>query len=466
MTDQLRPVTTPAAGRWARFDGRGGLGRVDAALCRIAPALLLLSLLGHFALLVFVPGTANMVDLVVYRDGSAEILTGHLWDYRFGALTDDFPLPFTYPPFAALLMLPLSWIPLVVLKYLWHAGSLLALYFVVRRSMSLIAGRTGNAPGADAVADPLRWHRRAMYWTALAMWLEPVRTTLNYGQVNLLIAAVVLAALTTRSVAGAGLGIGIAAGIKLVPAISGLYFLVTRRWAAAIASGVVFVLTIVLSFAVAPELSHRYWFELLGDASRIGPVASAINQSVRGALSRTVGHDVGTGALWLLVVGLILVLAGLALVAAVRARDVLAMILVVQVVGLLISPVSWSHHWVWIVPALVWTAYGVARHRRLVWLTGVVWAVLAGSYLISWLIAAQPSIWTISRPLLYSVLGWAYPGGGVLLLVAIWLGLRGLRVADRPASVTAAAPHAPADSKTPEISAASVTSSLVIPPAE
>ena len=439
MTDQLRRATPPGTGPWARFDGRRGLGRVDAGLCRIAPALLLLSLLGHFALLVFVPDTANMVDLVVYRDGSVEILTGHLWDYRFGTLTDDFPLPFTYPPFAALVMLPLSWIPLVVLKYLWHAGSLLALFFVVRRSMSLVADRRAtNAAGAEVVADPLRWQRRAMYWTAFAMWLEPVRTTLNYGQVNLLLAAVVLAALTSRSVGWAGLGVGFAAGIKLIPAISGLFFLVTRRWAAAVASGMVFVATVVLSFLVAPELSHRYWFELLGDASRIGPVASAINQSVRGALSRTVGYDVGTGGLWLLAVGLILVLAGLALAAAVRARDVLAMIVVIQVIGLLASPVSWSHHWVWIVPALIWTAYGVARRRPVVWLTGVAWVALAGSYLISWLIAAQPSIWTISRPVLYSVLGWAYPAGGVLLLVAVWLGLRRL-CAPEVGSVTAAA---------------------------
>ncbi len=435
MTDQLRRVVTPGFGPWARIDGRWGLGRLDAGLCRWAPALLMVSVLAHFALLAFIPDTANMVDLVVYRDGSAEILTGDLWEYRFGALTDDFPLPFTYPPFAALVLLPLSWVPLVVLKYLWHAGSLVALWFVVQRSMSL----AGTRADGGVVADPLRWQRRAMYWTAFAMWLEPVRTTLNYGQVNLLLAALVLAALSSRSAAVAGIGVGLAAGIKLIPAISGLYFLVTRRWSAALASAAVFVATVLASFLLAPELSHRYWFELLGDASRIGPVASAINQSVRGALSRTAGFDVGTGGLWLLAVGLVLVLAGLALAAAARARDVLAMIVVVQLIGLLISPVSWSHHWVWIVPALIWTVYGAARGRPVVVAATAAWVVLAGSYLISWLIAQQPSIWDTSRPLVYSVLGWAYPAGGVLVLFAVWLGLRGTRAVRQPTAVAAAA---------------------------
>ena len=107
-----------------------------------------------------------------------------------------------------------------------------------------------------------------------------------------------------------------------------------------------------------------------------------------------------------------------------RSRDVLAGIVVVQFFTLLVSPISWSHHWVWMVPAVLWLIYGRAAGGRLVTVTAVLWLVGTASFLISFLLQAQPSIWIIPRPWYLSALGWVYPALGLLTLVTIVVALR------------------------------------------
>lgn len=385
-----------------------GLRRL-AASDRAAALLLALSLLAH-AGLQLVPKTTTMIDLRVYRHAPPGLFNGTLYDFRLGEFGEQFPLPFTYPPFAALVFLPLSWLPWTVLRLGWHVLSIGCLYWIVRCSVRLV---TPRAP----------WRYVAL-WTAAAMWLEPVRTTFNYGQVNLVIVAVLLTALVARRDVLAGLGVGLAAGVKLTPAISGLYFLVRRRYAATAWSAAWFALTVGLMFLVAPVASGQYWQYLLGDASRVGPVGSAINQSLRGALSRTAGYDVATGLPWLIAALLATVLAGFALRSAVRAADTMATMLVVQFCGLLVSPISWSHHWVWVVPVLIWLVHGPVAQRLVIRSSALLWALLAGSYLIPLLVVAQPTTWTISRPWYLSAAGWAYPAAAVLLLVGMVVALR------------------------------------------
>jgi alpha-1,2-mannosyltransferase len=257
--------------------------------------------------------------------------------------------------------------------------------------------------------------------TALAMWVEPVRTTLNYGQVNLLLAATVLAGLVAlNKPVLSGFSVGVTAGIKLTPAVSTLYFLVTKRWAAAAWSVVAFGITVAIAYVISPAQSTRYWFVLLFQTSRIGPVGSAINQSLRGALSRSVGHDVGNGPLLIIGIAVSAVLLFFALRAAVRANDTLAAIVSVEFFTLLISPISWSHHWVWMVPAILWLIYG--RPAVVPWLVRVttgLWLLATVSYVITFLLEAQVSIWLFNRPWYYAALGWAYPACGLLTLVTI-----------------------------------------------
>lgn len=389
--------------------------RLRAAAVRRAPVVLAVSLAAHFALQL-VPKTTTMIDLRVYRHAPPGLFDGSLYDFRLGEFSEQFPLPFTYPPFAALVFLPLSWLPWEVAHIGWHLLSIGCLYWLVRCATRLVV------PAAD--------QRYALLWTAAALWMEPVRTTFNYGQANLVLAAVLLTALLATRDVLAGLGVGLAAGVKLVPAVSGVYFLARRRYAAAAWSGAWFAASVGLMFVVAPEPSRQYWFSLLGDASRIGPVGSAINQSLRGALARTVGYDVGLGPWWIAAVLLASVLAAVALRAAVRAGDTMAVVVVVQLYGLMVSPISWSHHWVWVVPTVIWLVHGSVAARSVVRAAALLWLLLVGTYLVPLLVNAQPTTWTIPRPWYLAAPGWAYPAAAVLTLVAVAVSLHQPRRAE------------------------------------
>lgn len=410
---------------------------VEARLLAVAPWLLAVSVAIHFVL-VATQTKMTMIDLMVYRGAPPSILHGTLYDWRLAQYSEQFALPFTYPPFAAVLFLPLSLPPWLALRWAWQILSVACLWWLVRVALRLIASDHANRSDDRAAAEDV-WRRRAMLWTAIALWLEPVRTTLNYGQINLMLAALVLTGMASANAARSGLSVGLAAGVKLTPALSGLYFLATKRWAAAAWSLVAFAATVGIAYAVSPAQSTRYWFQLLGETNRIGPVGSAINQSLRAALSRTVGYDVGSGPLWLAGVLVAAVLMILALRSAVRAGDTLAGILAVQFFSLLVSPISWSHHWVWLVPALLWLLYGRCAGARLAVVNAVSLVLATGSFLISFLLKAQPSIWVIPRPWYLAALGWAYPLCGVLTLVTIALALRARIVARRLDAVPAAA---------------------------
>jgi alpha-1,2-mannosyltransferase len=410
---------------------------IEGRVLRFAPWLLGLSVLIHLVM-VATMAKMTMIDLLVYRNGSPSIFDGTLYNWRLSQYSEQFALPFTYPPFAALVFSWLSLLPWLAVRWLWQLASVACLYWLVHLSCKLL--RQDREANGSGNADPLLWQRRAMLWTALAMWVEPVRTTLNYGQVNLFLAAVVLAGMVSARPVLSGLSVGLTAGIKLTPALSGIYFLATKRWAAAIWSFVAFAVTVLIAYLYSPSQSISYWFHDLSDPTRIGPPGSAINQSLRGALSRTFGHDVGTGPIWLVGAVIAAVLLVFALRAAVRAGDTLAGIVAVQFFTLLVSPISWSHHWVWMVPAVLWLAYGRARGGRLVTWTGVLWMLATVSYLISFLLKWQTSIWLIPRPWWQTVLGWVYPACGLLTLVAIGVALSRLRRPEQPKPVEPALP--------------------------
>ncbi|MBJ7386836.1 MAG: alpha-(1-2)-phosphatidylinositol mannosyltransferase, partial [Mycolicibacterium sp.] len=168
-----------------------------------------------------------------------------------------------------------------------------------------------------------------------------------------------------------------------------------------------------------------YFTDLLGDADRIGPIGTSFNQSWRGGISRILGHDAGYGPI---VVAALVVTAVLAVLAwrAVDARsDRLGGILVVQLFGLLLSPISWTHHWVWLVPLIVWLLHGPKRERRGARVLGWGWLILI-LIGVPWLLSfAQPTIWEIGRP-------WYLAWAGLIYIVATlatlgWIAATGRR---------------------------------------
>jgi len=379
--------------------------------------LLCLSIAARLAWTYLAPNGANFVDLHVYIGAAATLNhPGALYSYVYADQTPDFPLPFTYPPFAAVVFYPLHFLPFGLIAFLWTVGTMAALYGVVRISQRLL----GVPAGAG--------QRAAMLWTAVSIWIEPLRSTFDYGQINvLLVLAVLWAAYTTRWWLS-GLLVGVAAGVKLTPAITGLYFVGVRRWAAAVFSAVVFVASVAISALVVGDQVRYYFKDLLPDTDRVGPICTTFNQSWRGAICRIFGHDTGYDALVvaaILITAVLAVLAWRALKGASGAPDRLGMLLVVQLFGLLLSPISWTHHWVWLVPLMIWLIHGPLSERRGTRILGWCWLALTVVG-VPWLLSfAQPSIWQSSRP-------WYLAWGGLVYIVATlatlaWIAASGRR---------------------------------------
>ena len=347
-----------------------------------------------------------MVDLAVYVDGARHLTDGTLYDF----FSEPLHLPFTYPPFSAMIFLPLTWLPWTLLRILWQIASFGAIGVMAYSTLRLL-GRAGpKAP------SPLRHVRGIVVTiTALGLWLEPVRTTFNYGQINLFLAALLLAGAVAGKEWMAGFSVGIAAAVKLTPAITGLYYLLQRRWSAVIWSVVFFAATIAVALVVLPNETVRYFTKLIFDPGRTGPVWSAINQSLRGAIARLAGQDLTS--LWL-VAAAAAGLVGLWVAwVCLKADDRAAAFLAVQFTGLLISPISWSHHWVWVLPLLLWCLFGPRQRLTAVRVLTVAWLVATCSYVVSILISFQFIDQPASRPGWQSGLGVIYPLLGIVTLV-------------------------------------------------
>jgi alpha-1,2-mannosyltransferase len=305
---------------------------------------------------------SGMLDLEVYRTGGLAWLNGvSLYDGFPGTLPGP-RLPFTYPPLSAVLFSVFAAMPYWLTRGLVTMASFLALSV----STVLVAGRLDNR---------LKWTVGPLAAVVTTFALEPVMSTFDFGQVNLaLMALVVVDCLAVKRFRG--VLVGLAAAIKLTPAVFVLYFLVKRDWKAAATSFVSFVGFGLLGFLFAPNDSREYWFSTVFDPSRIGGLAYMNNQSIRGLLHRLSPPPMIETVLWAVLTIMVLALAWRATRRA--ANDVIALT-AIGVAGLLASPVSWSHHWVWAAPAFL--ALGWQLWQTRVWR----WApALIGALAVFW----------------------------------------------------------------------------------
>ena len=301
--------------------------------------MVIVALAAHGVVLALWPDAhVLMIDLQVYRAGAEHVLGGQPL-YDGGVLLT---LPFVYPPFAAVAFVPLVALPLVPLKVLWTAATLALLGYVVHRGLRSLGA---PAPALCTVAA-----------VAIATWLDPVRTTLYLGQINVVLLAVVLGdVLGRRDSRWRGVGVGLAAAIKLTPLLFVLYLLLVGRVRAALTAAGTFVAAVAVGFLVAPADSAAYWLRgTFAAADRISAVAATTNHSLNGLLARTLGES---RALYLAGAAL---LGAAALVLAARAHRRGDELLGVTLVGLCtcaVAPFAWSHHWVWVVPLAVVLAH-------------------------------------------------------------------------------------------------------------
>jgi alpha-1,2-mannosyltransferase len=340
-----------------------------------------------------------MIDLQVYRAGGEAVLHGAPL-YDGGVLLD---LPFVYPPFAALVFVPLSVLPLPVLKIAWTVVGVALVVFVVRRSATMLGRELDPSTTALLVA--------------VVLALDPVRTTFYLGQINVVLLALVLADLTGRPGSRLrGVGVGVAAALKLTPLLFVAYLLLTGRRRAAATAVATFAAAVGLGFLLDPADSAVYWLPgTFAAAGRISPVAGLSNHALAGLLARA-----STPRAAALVAMAVLAVAGLAV--AVRARRRGDELLALTLCGLLAAadaPFAWSHHFVWFAPLVVLLAHHDAAgdRRAQVALAGVL-AVTA-----AWITRLPgPAVGPIPSTGLISLLPDAYLVAVVVVIVVAWRG--------------------------------------------
>jgi len=355
--------------------------------------------------------TRGYMDTAVYRLG------GRAWLEHYPLYSDDLTpespgsgtLPFIYPPFAAVLFSPLVFLPLraavVVVALLSHLSILVTAYSMARSS-SYLAPRAGLVALATAVLMPV------------FTLIEPSRETLNYGQINLVLMALVSAdCLLPRTRWPRGLLLGLAGAIKLTPLGFALFFLLRRDFRALSISALTFSSTVLLGLLLAPHDSADWWLgKMLSTADSFGLVYAG-NLTLRSLLAKQSLQGLPLDVSWAVGSLVLLVLAVLGMRYALAQRNAPLALVVNAVLVLLVSPISWSHHWVWAGPALALLAAMAVRHR---WY-GILFAVCVAELAVlvgpQWYLPYTDDkelSWTFSQ----QVFGNAYALLGIGFLVA------------------------------------------------
>lgn len=344
------------------------------------------------------------IDLEVYRLGVQAWLDGGDMYGSLPPTISGLALPFIYPVFAAMVLTPLALLPWtaawILLFVLSLASLAITLYVVAVRAWP--AGGRGGALSVASVALPLM------------LVIEPVLETFEFGQVNLILMALVAVdCLTPRARWPRGVLVGLAAAIKLTPAAFVLYFLLRRDFRSAVVAAVTGVVATGLGFLVDASASVDYWFG--GPASGVSGSVFYTNETVQAVLARVGMTGTALTAVWF-VAALILVFL---VVPIVRRADPAIALSAVAAFALVVSPTSWSHHWVWIAPALVAVGAHVLRDRS----RG--WAVVAGVLVVAFY--AAPFRWLpgnngaeLTWNPLQQLAGASYVVVAVALLAAGW----------------------------------------------
>jgi alpha-1,2-mannosyltransferase len=342
---------------------------------------------------------------------------------------------FDYTPFAALCFLPLIVLGPLAVVVVGLVVNVFCIGYVIRR-MLVVAGVTTAAH---------LWGLTALLMAPI-LWLEPIRLSLQLGQINLVVMALVIADVVSPATRRwAGIGIGIAAGIKLTPALFIVFLLATGRARAAATAAATFVATVVAGFVLLPADSREFWLQgRFHDVRRISSDPLA-NTSLRGLLLRL--HWL-TG--WDSAAAIVLAMVGVAIAAvAARRGQVLLAVAIVGMTTAAVSPFSWSHHWVWFTPLLVHLGvrgyvHGSRGAAAALWLLA---ATLGGWFVASRSDPPQSGLMSLRHPGLWDQL---LPAAYLLVFFLVlgssaWALWRGAR---RPAAATASMVPSESDDRT------------------
>ncbi|MEO3929713.1 glycosyltransferase family 87 protein [Micromonosporaceae bacterium B7E4] len=296
-------------------------------------------------LLYLVSTPHNFYDLKIYMSAMRWWADGNpLYDYAQADLLQG-ELYFTYPPFTALLLRPFVELRIGVTAAVFTALTVLALLVTTWWLVSSIADRHGVP----------RWFAAGLA-VPLAFAVESTRETIVFGQINMLLVVLVLADLlfaVPRNSRWAGVGIGLATALKLYPGIFIVYLLATRRWRAALVASAAAAGATLLAAAIAPSDSWRFWTHELWLTDRVGRPDYTGNQSLFGLLSRFTTPGKPSQALWLVLVVAVAAYGLWRAARAARAGDGVTGLTLTGLVAVLVSPITWTHHAYWFVPAVL-----------------------------------------------------------------------------------------------------------------
>lgn len=298
---------------------------------------------------------SNGGDLMTYRFGGLRVLHGE----RLYATEIPDAGWFTYTPFAAMLFAPLGFVPLVTAKVIWFLVNVASLFAIIWRCWRVL-GFAANGPLAVACVG-----------INLVAWdIQPIHGTLWQGQINLVLAVLIIWDLTRpQDARWRGWSVGVASGVKLTAIIFVPYLLISRQWRAAAAAMVTAVGTAALGWIVLPSDSSDYWLGAVRTTGHIGSLDHPANASIGGVLSNIYAPQPMPTWLWVLLAGGAALLGMAAASRAHREGRELLGVTIVGMVGCVVSPLAWGHHWVWAVPLMVLlvnrilTTRGSARWR-------------------------------------------------------------------------------------------------------
>jgi alpha-1,2-mannosyltransferase len=346
---------------------RAAHGARRAPLATLLGALLLLAVVGPLLWFrLYARADLRMVDLAVYRAAGESLIHGRP---LYGYLT-PVPqlLPFTYPPFSAIVAIPLAYLSSQAANWVWTLGTLFVLGWLVMVAFRPFVRRF-----------PVKQRPLVLSALLAAMaWTLPARDNFRFGQVGIFLAALcLLDCVLPKTRWPRGMLIGLAAAVKLVPGVFIPYLWLTNRKRAAVVATVWFVGVSIATAIALPQASKAYWTSALLDSNRLGNNAGTSNQSLRGDFLRVLPGNIGSG-LWVIVV------ISVAIAAYRWARDAslsgyeVRGVAIVGLLSVLASPVSWIHHMAGWIPLAIGVVLGDGRNRRRVWyaLIGAVYFTL------------------------------------------------------------------------------------------
>ncbi|MGO2164606.1 glycosyltransferase family 87 protein [Corynebacterium casei] len=348
------------------------------------------------------------IDMVIYREGVKAFMEGGEV-YSVPMMAGDIALPFIYPPFGALVMVPLAgdWFShamagdiMIVLSNLLIGLVVLLLAFALNRQ------RSNPFVSSDVIAAA------SLIW-GIVLIFEPVRLNNGFAQINIIIMVLVALDLIPRKRLKwlpQGWLIGVAAAIKITPLAMLLYFLVRKEIKPIITAAISAIIATLIAAAVRWDVAWEYFSVKLlsmGTGGDFGvQTAYQSNSSIKGAIERLYTSQEGmetastiTNIIWLCLAIITVVLGGWLMVALMKRGLNIEAWMINAFIMLLISPVSWSHHWVWVAIAIPVLLYRAITWRHLNWAAGILisilslWAILVVTVPPKWYWADGINVW-------------------------------------------------------------------------